>query len=122
MPLRFLLDEQLRGLLWKAIQRHNLSSTYPIDAVRVGDPKDLPLGAHDPAILRWAEDHARILISLDRDTLIGYFWQHIQAGHHSPGLLLPRAGATLVELVATLAMIAHAGDPADYVDQAQYFP
>ncbi len=42
--IRFVLDEHLRGPLWAAIQRHNLSASLPIDAVRVGDPPDLSLG------------------------------------------------------------------------------
>lgn len=33
--LTFLLDEQLRGPLWKAIQRHNQTGGLPIDAMRV---------------------------------------------------------------------------------------
>ncbi len=55
MALRFLLDEHLRGPLWHAIQRHNLSSSDSLDVVRVGDPADLPLGSDDPTILAWAE-------------------------------------------------------------------
>lgn len=38
MPLRYLLDENLRGPWWNAIQRHNSFGTNTIDAVRVGDP------------------------------------------------------------------------------------
>src|SRR5437588_495520 len=110
MPLRFVLDEHLRGLLWKAIQHHNATSTFPIDAVRVGDPPDLPLGSADPEILLWAEREGRILISQDRDTMITFFWQHLQAGHHSPGLLLLRSGVSLPDIVFELALIAHASD------------
>ena len=51
MALAFLLDENLRGLLWKHIRRHNVRGVHPIDAVRVGDVADLPLGSTDPAIL-----------------------------------------------------------------------
>ena len=41
MPLTYLLDEHLRGPLWRAIQRHNALGTDPLDAVRVGDVEDL---------------------------------------------------------------------------------
>src|SRR5438128_2200982 len=47
--LLFLLDEHLRGPLWPAILRHNAQGGLLIDAVRVGDPPDLPLGSDDPA-------------------------------------------------------------------------
>ncbi len=48
--LRYVLDEHLRGPLWRAIQWHNSSGVYPLDVVRVGDPADLPLGMEDPAL------------------------------------------------------------------------
>ena len=48
MPIQFLIDENLRGVLSKAIERHNLSSGYPLDVVRVGDVHELPLGTKDP--------------------------------------------------------------------------
>jgi hypothetical protein len=37
VPLRFVLDENQRGLLWRAIVRHNQTSVYPLDVIRVGD-------------------------------------------------------------------------------------
>src|SRR5262249_33503352 len=55
MALRYVLDEDLRGVLWRAIQRHNRTDPKPIDAVRVGDLPDLPLGTPDPDILAWAD-------------------------------------------------------------------
>jgi hypothetical protein len=47
MPLRYLLDENQRGVLWHVIQRHNARGVDPIDAVRVGDLPELPLGADE---------------------------------------------------------------------------
>ena len=51
MSLAFLLDEHLRGPLWTAIQRHNLSSELRLDVVRVGDAADLGLGTLDGDLL-----------------------------------------------------------------------
>src|SRR5262245_43139488 len=72
MALRFLLDENQRGVLWNVIQRHNVRGIDPLDAVRVGDPSDLPLGAEDPAVLRWAEREQRILITSDKSSMSGH--------------------------------------------------
>ena len=55
MPLRFVLDENQRGLLWLAVIRHNQTGIYPVDVVRVGDLPDLPLGSVDSDILLWCE-------------------------------------------------------------------
>jgi hypothetical protein len=122
MPLTFLLDEQLRGVLWTAIQHHNARGGPPIDAVRVGDPPDLPVGTPDPDILLWAEREGRILISRDWGTMPGHLRQHLQAGHHPLGLLLIHASCRLQALLAQMALIAHASDPADYFDQIDYIP
>ena len=85
-PLRFVLDEHLRGTLWDAIQAHNAKpGAVPIQVCRVGDFPDLPLGMDDPDILGWAEQSGCIVVSCDRQTMAAYFRDHIDAGRHSPG-------------------------------------
>ncbi|MFL5341525.1 MAG: hypothetical protein ACJ8F7_15375 [Gemmataceae bacterium] len=54
--------------------------------------------------------------------MIQSFWQHIQSGNHSPGLLLLRGRIPLPDILLELALIAHAGDPADFADLVRYFP
>jgi hypothetical protein len=122
MPLTFVLDEHLRGPLWQAIQRHNQSGGLPIDAVRVGDSADLPLGTRDPEILQWAERHGRILVSLDRHTMPNHLKNHLLLGRHSPGVLLVDASCTMSAIVSALELAAHAGNPIDYADQTSYVP
>jgi hypothetical protein len=121
MPLRFLLDENLRGgPLWSYIQQHNAAGWYPVDVVRVGDPNDLPLRTLDPDILLWAEREGRILLSLDVNSMPGHLAQHLQAGHHSPGVLFIRPGSPTTQVVFELALVAYAGNPADYEDRTGF--
>jgi hypothetical protein len=120
--LRFLLDEHLRGVLWLAIQRHNARGGLPIDAVRVGDPPDLPLGSADPTILLWAEREGRILLTQDVNTMPGFLAQHLQAGHHSPGVFMISVGCSIAQLVGHLELVSHAGSPADYENAVTYVP
>jgi hypothetical protein len=47
MALRFLIDENLLGRLWRAVARHNAGSANLIDAVQVGDIPDLPRASDD---------------------------------------------------------------------------
>jgi hypothetical protein len=77
MALRYLLDEHFRGDIWRAILDHNAQSFAAIDAVRVGDPPDLPLAAPDSDILVWAERAGRVLISRDRRTMIAELATHL---------------------------------------------
>ena len=120
--LRYVLDENLRGVLWQAIQQHNNRGAFPIDIVRVGDPPDLPLGTVDPDILLWAERQGRIFVSLDKKTLPSHLAQHLQSGRHSPGIFLVIPSSTLTEIVDYLLYAAYAGDPLDYADGIRFFP
>jgi hypothetical protein len=121
--LRFLLDEHLRGPLWLAILRHNRrAGSLPIDAVRVGDAPDLPLGSDDPAILLWAEREDRILLTEDIHTMPGHLAQHLNGGQRSPGVFMVSSGCSIGQLVSHLELVAHAGEPADYENPVTYVP
>ena len=120
--LRFLLDEHLRGPLWLAIQRHNLLGDLRIDAVRVGDEPDLPLGIDDAQLLAWAERQDRILVTEDKHTMPGHLANHLKVGQTSPGVFMLRASCTLREVLAWLELVAHAGEPLDYANRITFVP
>lgn len=120
--LTFLLDEHFRGPLWLAIQRHNARGGLRIDAVRVGDPPDLPLGSDDGTILAWAARHSRILITEDVHSMPGHLGRHLQGGAESPGVFLLRGGRRLAEVVDLLELVAHAGEADSYRNQVAFVP
>jgi hypothetical protein len=122
MPLSFLLDEHLRGPLWKAIQRHNQQNEYLIDAARVGDPPDLPLRSADSEILLWAERENRIVITLDENTLPSHLAEHLNAGRHSPGVFIIRDVTSLALVVSFLEVVAHASEAHEWQDNIHYVP
>jgi len=122
MPLRFVLDEHLRGPLWKAIRQHNASGAYPIDAMRVGDPPDLPSGTQDPDLLVWAEREGRLIVTNDRKTMRPFLSQHLLAGRHSPGVLLIPTGYSFAQIVFALALVAYLGNPLTYQDDIRFMP
>lgn len=120
MALCFVLDEHLRGPLWRAIQWHNSSGIYPLDVVRVGDPADLPLGTNDPALLLWAEREQRILVTHDSDTMPAHLTDHLAAGRHSPGVFMIRPHSTLPQILSFLRDAAYACEPAEWQDRIQF--
>jgi hypothetical protein len=122
MTLRYVLDEQLRGQLWSALQHHNAAGQDVVDVTRVGDPLGLPIGTPDPDLLLWAEREGRIVVSADKKTMPTHLANHLRAGHHCPGLMLIRSGSSLPSIVFALALAAHAGDPSAYEGQANYIP
>ena len=122
MPLSFLLDEHLRGPLWKAIQRHNHQSEFSIDAARVGDPPDLPLRSADSDILLWAEHENRILITLDENTIPVHLADHVNSGRHSPGIFILRDVTSLARVISFLEAVAHAREAHEWRDRIEYIP
>jgi hypothetical protein len=122
MPLRFLFDENQRGLLWRATVRHNQAGVFPLDVVRVGDPTDLPLGSNDPDVLRWSERADRILVSFDKTTMAGHLADHLQAGRHCPGVFMLRRGSRLSQVVSHLTLVAYASEAAEWQDRIEFIP
>src|SRR5262245_9209683 len=47
----------------------------------------LPLGTQDAEILSWAAAEGRVLISNDRNTMVGLAYQRAAAGDPAPGLI-----------------------------------
>jgi hypothetical protein len=90
MPPRYLLDENLRGPLWRACRQHNARGQLPIDIVRVGDAACPALGSLDPEVLVWAEGAGRIVVTFDKSTLAAHLADHLRSGH------LPRESSLFV--------------------------
>ena len=122
MPLRFVLDENQRGLLWRAVVRHNQLGAYHLDVVCVGDLPDLPLGSTDADILRWSEREQRILVTFDKTTLPQHLTTHLQAGNHCPGVFMLRRGSRLSQVVNHLALVAYASEVWEWQDRIEFIP
>jgi hypothetical protein len=122
MALRFLLDENQRGVLWHVIQRHNARGLKPLDAVRVGDPPDLPLGIADPGLLRWTERQGRILVSFDKSTLPAHLAHHLALGCSCPGIILVSRAMPAPALLEYLVLAAYASDPSEWINVIRYLP
>src|SRR5262245_11627549 len=122
MAIPFLLDEQMIEALDEALAQHNQAGVEVIDFVRVGGPPDLPRGTPDPEILLWAEREGRILVSLDKRTLPGHLADHLQAGHHSPGIFIVRQHASIPSVIAFLIEAAHRSEPWEWEDRLEYIP
>jgi hypothetical protein len=122
VALLYLLDEQLRGPLWQAIQHHNARGVEPLDALCVGEAGAPPLGSLDPELLLWAEANNRVLVTRDVQTMPAHLAAHLQAGNHSPGVFMLRRHWTIPLVIAGLVLHDQAGEPADYADGITYLP
>jgi hypothetical protein len=87
MPLRYLIDENLRGTLAIALVRVATRHGLSLDVMQIGDEPAPSLSTQDPELLIWTEKENRLLISRDRRTLAAHLAAHLARGHQSPGIV-----------------------------------
>jgi hypothetical protein len=77
--LRLASDADVHGDVVRGLRRRRPE----IDLVRAQDV--LPEGTPDPEVLAWAAAEDRILITNDRNTMVGFAYQRVAAGELVPG-------------------------------------
>jgi len=78
--LRLVSDENIHGDLVRGLRR----KCPDVDIVRV---QEVGLqGADDPVILEWAARDGRILITRDRNSMVGFAYDRVIAGQPMPGI------------------------------------
>jgi len=77
MPLRYLIDENLRGPFWTAMVQANSERALPIEIACVGEYGVPRLASLDTDILIWAEQQGYVVVSGDLKTMPGTLaWFH----------------------------------------------
>ena len=79
--LRLASDADVHGDIIRGLRRRLPES----DLVRAQDA--LPEGASDPEVLAWAVAENRVLITNDRNTMVGFAYQRVAVGDPVPGLI-----------------------------------
>lgn len=103
--IRLLTDENFDGDILRGLFRR----MPDLDVVRV---QDVGLAeTPDQAILAWAADEGRVLITHERDTIPGFAYDRVRSGQPMPGVFLvsdqmPRGQAVDELLLATACLSA----------------
>jgi len=79
--LRLASDADVHGDIVRGLRRR----LPEIDLVRVQEA--LPEGTPDPDVLAWAAAENRILITNDRNTMVGFAYRRAAMGEPVPGLI-----------------------------------
>ncbi len=109
-------DHNLHGAIVRELTRKKLE----LDSVRV---KDVGLEeAEDPDVLEWAAAEGRIVLTHDRQTMVGFAKDRMEAGRSMPGLFVidekPDIGAVLRDLRDIIELT----DPAEWEGLIEYLP
>ena len=116
--IRFLLDENVNPLL-----RAELLRREPDLVVwRVGDPGTPSSGTPDPAIMQWCEDNRFILVTNNRRSMPRHLRDHLEQGHHIPGILQLNPNQAIGETIEELILMWHASSVDEYQDLLVYLP
>lgn len=116
MTVRLLTDENIDGALILGLHR----TVDDLDLVRV---QDVGLRkAEDPAILAWAGDVGRVLVTLDAKTIPGFVAERVRAGLPMPGVFLLRRRVPLARQLDELALIVGATETEEWDNRLVYLP
>ena len=118
MKVRFLLDESESPRLKAALLRLDPS----IDVVRVGDSGAPPLGALDPAVLRYLELSQRVLVTSNRKSMPVHLEAHWVTGGHLWGLFWVRPKTPIGRLAQDLYLVWEASEAEEWVDRLAWIP
>jgi predicted nuclease of predicted toxin-antitoxin system len=79
--LRLASDADVHGEIIRGLRRR----LPELDLARAQD--DLPEGTPDSEVLAWAAAENRVLITNDRNTMVGVAYERVAAGEPVPGLI-----------------------------------
>ena len=98
--LRLASDADVHGEIIRGLRRR----LPEIDLVRAQDA--LPQRTPDPVVLAWAAAENRILITNDRNTMIGFAYQRVAAGWAVPGLLATTLEQSIGSAIDDILLVA----------------
>jgi predicted nuclease of predicted toxin-antitoxin system len=114
--LRLAADENFDNHILAGLVRRQSS----IDIVRVQDAG--LANADDVAILAWAAEQGRVVLTHDAATMIGFAYDRVQAGLPMPGMIEVRMGLPVGRTVEELLLVVAASLPGELDGQVVYVP
>lgn len=114
--LRFLADENLHSTIVRGLRRRNSA----IDIVRV---QEVGLtGIDDEALLAWAANDNRIVLTHDVQTMTKYAYDRVRAGNVMCGVFEIHRTLPISLVIDELLLLAKASSPDEWADQVRYLP
>jgi len=109
-------DADVHGNIIRGLRRHRPG----IDLVRTQDIG--PASRPDTEVLVWAASEARILITNDRETMIGFAYQRVKNGEPMPGLIVTSKDQLIGEASEDILLIAECLSEDEIASRVIYLP
>lgn len=114
--IKFAADEDFDNRILRGLLRRQSE----VDVVRI---QDTPLsGADDPAILEWAYQQQRILLTHDVSTMTHYAYQRIAAGQTIAGLIEVPQSLSIGKAIEDLLTVMTCSSSEEFENQIHYLP
>lgn len=114
--IRLAADENFRGTIVRGLLRHAPS----LDIVRV---QDVGLaGADDPAILQWAAENHRVLLTHDEATMVRFAYERVEQGLAMSGVLEVRLSVPVARVIEEVLLLAECSLDSEWEGQVRYLP
>lgn len=114
--IRFAADENLNNDIIRGVHRRSPE----VDIVRVQDVG--MSGANDPAVLAWAAQEGRVLLTHDVTTITAYAHERVKAGLRMPGVFEIGRGVPVRDAIADILLLAEYSLEAEWEGQVRYLP
>jgi len=116
MKLRLAVDENFRGAIVRGLPRQRPD----LDVVRV---QDVGLtGATDPAVLTWAAQEQRILLTHDVSTLPGFVYERVAAGLPMPGVFEVDPSIPIARAIDEILLVVDCSLDQEWEGRIGYLP
>lgn len=115
--IRYLADENFNGRILRGLLRR----LPQLDVVRVQDLAELS-GAEDPAVLAWAADHGRVVLTHDVSTMAHYAYERVTGGLPMPGVFEVQPEMAIGRAVEDLVLISQASEAGEWGGQVRFLP
>lgn len=114
--LRLAADENFNNNIVRGLQRRNAD----LDLVRV---QDVGLsGASDPAILEWAAQENRVLLTHDVSTMTRYAYDRVRLGQGMPGVFEVSRELPISVVIEDILLLAEGSLDREWEGQVRYLP
>lgn len=113
--LRLASDADVHGDIIRGLRRR----LPDIDLVRAQDA--LPEATPDPEVLAWAAAENRVLITNDRNTMVGLAYQRVAAGELVPGLIATTNEQSVGLTIDDISLVAENMSEEEIRDQVVVF-
>ncbi len=114
--LKFVADENFNNTIVRGLLRRNPN----LDIVRV---QDVGLsGADDPAVLEWAAQENRLLLTHDVATITHYAYERVQSGKPMPGVFEVNRSVSISSAIEDILLLGECSLEDEWEGQVRYLP